>query len=78
MRVLKSGIKALMAIGVMAWAIGAFVIALNGVTSGEKLESILDTLSMFSSVTGLFECVLGIGVLTINEIEDMRKEDEGK
>ena len=69
MRVLKSGIKALMAIGVMAWTIGAFVIALNGVTSGEELESIVDTLFMLSSVTGLFECVLGVGRLTIREIE---------
>lgn len=68
MRVLKRGLKVLMSIGMIAWAICAFAIAFNGVTSGEELESIVDTLLMFSGVTGLFEALLGVGVLVINEI----------
>ena len=69
MRILKRGIKGLMSVGLVAWAICAFAIAFNGVTSGEELESIVDTLFMFSSVAGLFEGLLGVVVLTINEIE---------
>ena len=69
MRILKRGIKGLMSIGLVAWAICAFVIAFNGVASGEGFESIVDTLFMFSSVAGLFEGLLGVVVLILEVIE---------
>lgn len=69
MKVLKRGLKVLMSIGMIAWAICAFAIAFNGVAIGEELENIVDTLFMFSSVAGLIEGLLGVVVLTINEIE---------
>lgn len=69
MRVLKRGIKGLMSIGLVAWAICAFAIVFNGVASGEEFESIVDTLFIFTSITGLFEGLLGVVVLTINEIK---------
>ena len=69
MRVLEHVLKVLMAIGVIAWIIFAPVITFNGVASGEELESIVDTLFIFTSIAGIFEGLLGVVVLTINEIE---------
>lgn len=68
MIVLKCGLKVLMAIGVIAWVIFAPVITLNGVASGESLDGILNTLLIFTFVTGVFEGVLGVGVLILEEI----------
>lgn len=68
MRALKRGLKVLMSIGMIAWAICAFAIAFNGVASGESLDGILNTLLIFTFVTGVFEGVLGVGVLVIDEI----------
>lgn len=68
MRILKRGIKGLMSIGLVAWAICAFAIAFNGVTNGEELEGIVDTLFMFSSVAGLFEGLLGVVALILEVI----------
>lgn len=69
MRVLKNGIKALMAIGVIAWAIGAFAIAFNGFLDGGNTEESLEAIALLTVGVGIFEGVLGVGRLTIREIE---------
>ena len=69
MRALKRGIKGLMYVLLMVWIGYCFFTALNGVLSGASREAIGNTLLMFSGVTGLFEALLGVGVLIINEIE---------
>lgn len=69
MKALKRGLKVLMSIGMIAWAICAFAIVFNGVASGEEFESIVNTLFIFTSIMGLFEGLLGVVVLTINEIK---------
>ena len=69
MKILKRGIKGLMPIGLVAWAICTFAIVFNGVAKGEELESTVNTLFIFTSITGLFEGLLGVVVLTINEIK---------
>lgn len=69
MRILKCGIKGLMSIGLVVWAICAFAIVFNGVASGEEFESIVNTVFIFTSIMGLFEGLLGVVVLTINEIK---------
>lgn len=68
MRALEYVLKVLMSIGMIAWTICAFAIAFNGVASGESLDGILNTLLIFTFVTGVFEGVLGVGVLILEEI----------
>lgn len=68
MRVLKRGIKGLMYVLLMVWIGYCFFTALNGVLSGASREAIGNTLLMFSGVTGLFEALLGVGVLILEEI----------
>ena len=68
MRVLKRGIKGLMYVLLMVWIGYCFFTALNGVLSGASREAIGNTLLMFSSVVGLFEGLLGVGVLILEVI----------
>lgn len=69
MKILKRGIKGLMSIGLVAWAICAFAIVFNEVANGEELENIIDTLFIFTGIMGLFEGLLGVVVLIITEIK---------
>lgn len=68
MKILKHGIKGLMSIGLVAWAICAFAIAFNGVTSGESLDGILTTLFKFTSLVGVSEGIVGVVLLILEEI----------
>ena len=69
MRILKRGIKGLMYVLLMVWIGYCFFTTLNDVLNGASREAIGNTLLMFSGVTGLFEGLLGVVVLIINEIE---------